>query len=156
MSTASIFDAQPYDFAKARRRRNTIIAVALVVIVIGGLLFWFRNLPYERQVDKFFTALQAKNYEQAYGVWMNDAEWKQHPQQYARYNFNSFYADWGPSGDWGVIQSHHVEDAVAPKKGGSGVVIVTTVNDRKERSCLWVEKKDKTLSFPPLKTIDCL
>jgi len=156
MSTASIFDAQPYDFAKARRRRNTIIAVSLAVIVIGGLLFWFRNLPYERQVDKFFTALQSKNYEQAYGVWMNDAEWKQHPQKYARYNFNTFYTDWGPSGDWGVIESHHVDDAVAPKKGGSGVVIVTTVNGRKERSCLWVEKKDKTLSFPPMKTIDCL
>jgi hypothetical protein len=156
MSTASIFDAQPYDFAKARRRRNTIIVVSLAVIVIGGLLFWFRNLPYERQVDKFFSALQSKNYEQAYGVWMNDAEWKQHPQKYARYNFNTFYTDWGPSGDWGVIESHHVDDAVAPKKGGSGVVIVTTVNGRKERSCLWVEKKDKTLSFPPLKTIDCL
>jgi hypothetical protein len=156
MSTASIFDAQPYDFAKARRRRNTIIAVSLAVIVIGGLLFWFRNLPYERQVDKFFSALQSKNYEQAYGVWMNDAEWKQHPQKYARYNFNTFYTDWGPSGDWGVIESHHVDDAVAPKKGGSGVVIVTTVNGRKERSCLWVEKKDKTLSFPPMKTIDCL
>jgi hypothetical protein len=156
MSTASIFDAQPYDFAKARRRRNTIIAVSLAVIVIGGLLFWFRNLPYERQVDKFFSALQSKDYEQAYGVWMNDAEWKQHPQKYARYNFNTFYTDWGPSGDWGVIESHHVDDAVAPKKGGSGVVIVTTVNGRKERSCLWVEKKDKTLSFPPMKTIDCL
>jgi hypothetical protein len=156
MSTASIFDAQPYDFAKARRRRNTIIAVSIAVIVIGGLLFWFRNLPYERQVDKFFTALQSKNYEQAYGVWMNDSDWKQHPQKYARYNFNNFYTDWGPSGDWGVIESYHVDDAVSPKKGGSGVVIVTTVNGRKERSCLWVEKKDKTLSFPPMKTIDCL
>jgi hypothetical protein len=156
MSTASIFDAQPFDFAKARRRRNTIIAIVVAVIVVGGLLFWFRNFPYERQVDKFFTALQTKDYEKAYGVWMNDADWKQHPQKYARYNFNTFYTDWGPSGDWGVIQSHHVDDAIAPKKGGSGVVIVTTVNDRKERSCLWVEKKDKTISFPPMKTMDCL
>ena len=156
MSTASLFDAQPYDFAKARRRRNIIISAVVAVIVIGGLLFWFRNLPYERQVDKFFTALQTKNYESAYGVWMNDADWKQHPQKYARYNFNSFYTDWGPSGDWGVIESHHVDDAIRPKNGGSGVVVVTTVNERKERSCLWVEKKNKTLSFPPLKTEDCL
>jgi hypothetical protein len=156
MSTASLFDAKPYDFAKARRRRNIIIAVSVAVVVIGGLLFWFRNLPYERQVDKFFTALQTKNYESAYGIWMNDSEWKQHPQKYARYNFNSFYTDWGPSGDWGVIESHHVDDAIRPKNGGSGVVVVTTVNERKERSCLWVEKKDKTLSFPPVKTVDCL
>ena len=156
MSTASLFDAKPYDFAKAKRRRNTIIAVSVAVIVIGGLLFWFRNLPYERQVDKFFSALQSKNYEQAYGVWMNDAEWKQHPQKYARYNFNTFYGDWGPSGDWGVVESHHVDDAIVPKNGGSGVVVVTTVNGRKERACLWVEKKDKTISFPPMKTIDCL
>jgi hypothetical protein len=156
MSTASLFDAKPYDFAKAQRRRNIIIAVSVAVVVIGGLLFWFRNLPYERQVDKFFTALQTKNYESAYGIWMNDSEWKQHPQKYARYNFNSFYTDWGPSGDWGVIESHHVDDAIRPKNGGSGVVVVTTVNERKERSCLWVEKKDKTLSFPPVKTVDCL
>lgn len=158
MSTASIFDAKPYDFAKAKRRRNTIIAVVIAVIVIGGLLFWFRYLPYERQVDKFFTALQAKQYEKAYAIWMNDDEWKQHPQKYARYDYNSFYTDWGPSGDWGVIESHHVDDAIAPnpRKGASGVVVITTVNDRKERSCLWVEKKDKTISFPPLKTQDCL
>ena len=158
MSTASIFDAQPYDFAKAKRRRNIIIAVSLAVVVIGGLLFWFRYLPYEHQVDKFFTALQAKQFEQAYGLWMNDSEWKQHPQKYSRYDYNSFYTDWGPSGDWGAIESHHVDDAISPnpRKGSSGVLVVTTVNGRKERACLWVEKKDKTISFPPIKTVDCL
>jgi len=155
MSTASIFDAKPYDFAKARRRRIIIISTIIAVIVIAALLFWFRNLPYERQVDKFFTALQTKQFDKAYGIWMNDPDWKQHPQNYARYDFNSFYTDWGPGGDWGVIESHHVEDAISPRKGGSGVVVETTINGRKERSCLWVEKKDKTISFPPMKTVDC-
>ena len=155
MSTASIFDAKPFDFEKARRRRNTVIIVVSSLIILGTLLFWFRNLPYEHQVDKFFTALQARDYEKAYGIWMNDAEWKQHPEKYKRYKFDDFYTDWGPHGDWGQIDNHHVDDAISPKKGGSGVVVVTTVNQRKERACLWVEKSDRTISFPPMKTIDC-
>lgn len=154
MGTASIFDAKPYDFEKARRRRNLLITITVAVIVIGGLLFWFRNWPYEHKVDHFFSALEQKNYENAYGVWMNDGEWKQHPQQYARYDFNAFLADWGPQGEWGVITSHHVDFAVAPKHS-SGLVIQTTVNERKERSCLFVDKHDGTISFPPEKTLDC-
>ncbi len=155
MSTASLFDAKPYDFEKARRRRNLIITVISLAIIIGGLLFWFRNWPYEHRVDRFFTALQEKNYEHAYAVWMNDDQWKQHPQQYARYGFNEFMTDWGPSGDWGVITSHHVDDAIVPKGSTRGVIVVTTVNERKERSCVYVDKQDKTISFPPLKTLDC-
>ncbi len=155
MSTASIFDAKPYDLEKARRRRNLIITVVVVVIVLATLLFWFRNWPYEHKVDKFFSALEQKNYEGAYAVWMNDSDWKQHPQQYARYDFHAFMGDWGPAGDWGTITSHHVDDAIVPKGSSHGVIIVTTINDRKERSCLYVDKGDKTIGFPPLKTLDC-
>ncbi len=155
MSTASIFDAKPYDFEKARRRRNLIIVVVVAVVVLGGLLFWFRNWPYEHKVDQFFSALEKKDYERAYAVWMNDSKWKDHPQQYARYDFHEFLNDWGESGDWGIITSHHVDDALAPKGSSHGLVVVTTVNGRPERSCLYVDKRDKTISFPPVKTLDC-
>ena len=38
---------------------------------------------------------------------------------------------------------------VANPKGGSGVIVVVTINERKEPARLWVEKRDKSLTFSP-------
>src|SRR5690242_20699491 len=80
--TTTIFEAKPYDEARARRRRIWISSIIIAVLVIGFLLWWFRFWPVERRVDRFFGALQSQNYEQAYGIWMNDENWKQHPAKY--------------------------------------------------------------------------
>ena len=37
--------------------------------------------------------------------------------------------------------------------GGSGVVVDVVVNDRAQHAQVWVEKSDKTLSFPPCELI---
>jgi hypothetical protein len=34
-------------------------------------------------------------------------------------------------------------------KGGTGVTVVVIVNGRSEAANVWVEKNDKTMSFPP-------
>jgi hypothetical protein len=102
-------------------------------------------------VDQFFDALQQKNYESAYSIWMNDAHWKQHPQKYKNYDFHEFYIDWGPGGDWGLINSHKVIGSVAPPNG-SGVVVAVEVNGRTEKANIWVEKGEKTLTFSPYET----
>lgn len=154
MST-TLFNATPYDFAKARRRRNTLIAIVLIVVVAAVSLWWFRYWPYERKVDQFFTALQNKDYEKAYGLWVADPTWKQHPETHAKYPFGEFMTDWGPMGDWGVIKSHKVDTAIAPKGGSSGVVVQITVNERREKECLWVEKRDKSITWSPTKTLEC-
>jgi len=153
----TLFEAQPYDPARTRRRRNRIIAIIVVVIVLGLLGWHFRYWREEHQVDKFFDALQQQNFEQAYGVWMNDADWKQHPDKYSRYSFSDFTKDWGPGGEWGIIKSHSIDGTAVPKGGNaspfvtaSGVVVVVTVNERvADKAHIWVEKKDKTLSFSP-------
>jgi len=147
--TTTIFEAKPYDFEKARRRRIWITSIIVAVLIIGFLLWWFRYLPYEQRVDKFFNAIQAQNYEKAYAIWMNDPNWKQHPQQYARYPYGEFYIDWGPGGEWGLVKTHHVDGAATPRGGGSGVVVVVTVNHRAEPARIWVEKSDKTMHFSP-------
>ena len=95
--TTTIFEAKPYDEARARRRRIWISSIIIAVLVIGFFLWWFRFWPLERRVDKFFGDLQTHNFEQAYGIWMNDPNWKQHPDKYARYPYNEFLQDWGPS-----------------------------------------------------------
>ena len=147
--TTTIFEAKPYDEARARRRRIWISSIITAVLVVGFLLWWFRYWPVERRVDHFFDALQAQNFEKAYGIWMNDENWKQHPERFARYPFGEFYIDWGPGGEWGLIKSHHVDGAAVPRGGASGVIVVVTVNQRSEQARIWVEKSDKTMHFSP-------
>lgn len=147
MST-SILNAPQYD-PKREQRKKWIIAGVVVVLLLAGFLYYeFRNWPEEHAVNKFFHALEARDYEKAYGLWMADPNWKQHPNEHARYRFGEFYIDWGPGGEYGLINSHKIDGTANPKHA-SGVVVVVTVNDRTEKARLWVEKSDKTLSFSP-------
>jgi len=148
MST-TLFNAQPYDEAKARRRRIWI-AVSIIAVIAIATLFWFnRYWPQERRVNHFFAQLQAKNYEGAYGVWMNDPNWKQHPDTYKRYPFHAFYLDWGPGGEWGTVRSYKIVAAQKPRPDANGVVVGVRVNDRKSLCSVRVEFNDGTLGFSP-------
>ena len=145
----TLFEYQPYDPVRERRQRIRIIAAVVVILTLAALLWLLRFWPEEHRVDGFFAALQAKNYEQAYSVWMNDPGWKQHPQQYERYPFDAFYLDWGPGGEWGPISSYKIIAAQKPRPDASGVVIGVRVNQRKQLCSVRVEFKDKTLGFSP-------
>jgi hypothetical protein len=142
----TLFEAKEYDPSKDRRKRNIIISVIVLVILLGALGWHFRFWQQERVVNKFFTALEQRNYEQAYAIWFNDPDWKQHPEKHKDYDFHSFYLDWGPGGEWGLVNTHKIYTTVA---GGSGVTVVVVVNGRSQVCNVWVEKKDKTMSFPP-------
>lgn len=154
----TLFESQPYDPVKARKRRIRIVAISVIVLVCVILAWNFRHYPEERQVDRFFAALEKQDYEAAYGIWNQDHEWKQHPQKYSNYPFGDFMNDWGPGGQWGIIKSYHVDGSAVPKGGtgtkfdvgSSGVVVVVTVNERvADKAHIWVEKSDKTLGFSP-------
>jgi len=126
--------------------------VAIVATVAYFLFFRYHS---ERiAINGFFVAIEAKDFEKAYGIYNADPDWKQHPQKYDNYTFNQFYLDWGPQGDYGVITTHHIDCVVEPKKRGfqspSGVVLVVRINNRGDRTeSLWVEGKSKTISAPP-------
>jgi|SRR3954462_9952875 hypothetical protein len=151
----TIFEAKPVDpraEQRARRIRNGVIILVIAVIVLGGLGWWFRFWPEEHAVDKLFTAIEQKNFEQAFAVWTADPEWKSHPDKYQDYTFGQFQLDWGKTGEWGEITRHDVKGSATPKsKTGTttGVVVVVQVNGRGEPACLWVEKKTKVISFSP-------
>jgi hypothetical protein len=154
----TLFESQPYDPVQARKRRIRIVAISVIVLVCLILAWNFRYYAEERQVDKFFAALQKQDYETAYGIWFHDPSWKQHPQKYPDYPFSSFMQDWGPGGQWGLVKSYHVDGSAVPKGGtgtkfdvgSSGVVVVVTVNERvADKAHIWVEKSDKTLGFSP-------
>jgi hypothetical protein len=145
----TLLDAREYDPAQERKRRNRTISVAVALVLLACLGWWFRYWPEERIADHFFDALQQQQYETAYGIWMHDPQWREHTARYQKYPYNEFYQDWGPGGEWGLIRSHKIYAAGTPPGGGSGIVVDVTVNDRAQRARVWVEKSDKTMSFSP-------
>jgi hypothetical protein len=146
----TLLDAQTYDFAKARRRKIKIVVAFVVVIVLAVLGWMYRNWPEEHSVDKFFAALQHQDYETAYGIYFNDANWRQHQQKYSKYTYADFYRDWGPGGEWGLVKSHRIYGSANTKQlGGGGVIVEVVVNERSEHARMFVQKSDKTLTVYP-------
>jgi hypothetical protein len=149
----SLLDAKQYDPMRDRRRRVWIAMSIVLLLIAAWSIYHARDYPQRKAVSKFFTALQNKDYEGAYAVWFQDSAWRQHPQTYAQYPFNDFYRDWGPGGEWGIINSYSV-DCSLPSNGGSGVIVQVTVNSRLEHAYVWTDKGNKTLSFSP-NEIEC-
>lgn len=146
----TLLDAQPYDTAKARRRKIRIAATLVVVVVLATLAWMYRNWPEERCVNKFFAALERQDYEAAYGIYFNDPTWLQHRQKYSQYTYADFYRDWGPGGEWGLIKSYRIYASANTKGlGGGGVVVEVIVNERSEHARMFVQKSDKTLTVYP-------
>jgi hypothetical protein len=125
-----------------------VIGGIIVIAIAAFLIYHYRNWREERTVNRFFAAVEQKDYDKAYGIWNADPNWKQHPQKYSGYNFGTFELDWGPTGEYGDIRSHRIRTAITPKNA-SGVLVVVMINDRKEPMALWVEKKDQSMSFKP-------
>jgi hypothetical protein len=152
----TIFEAKEYDFAKARRRNIIVWVVIAAILVLAGLGWLYRNWPEERLVGRFMTDLQKEDYKSAYGLWIADKDWQQHPQQHAQYPFADFYRDWGPSGDWGAIKTFHIDGSAVPSdsyNSGNGVVVSVTINERKEPAGIWVTRNDHTMSFSPFDVV---
>src|SRR5437016_4447866 len=146
----ALMDAQPFDEARAKRRRIATSVVILILLLLAFAACEMRFWPEERVVNKFFKQIEAQNYEGAYAIWTADPAWKQHPEKYAGYPFNEFVQDWGPSSEYGAIHSHKLDGAANPPMGrGSGVIVEVQINDRPVTAKVWVEKSDKSLSFPP-------
>jgi hypothetical protein len=146
-------DAVEYDPEPARRRNRLIILGVISLIVIFILYFFFRYWPEERVINGFFQSIEQKDFEKAYGLYNADPDWKQHPQDHP-YSFNQFRVDWGPSGNYGAITSHHVDCSTEPHRSGfqsaSGIIVVVKINNRPETLSMWVEKKTKEIHLSPI------
>ncbi len=145
----TLLDAREYHPEKERRKRIRIISLIVIVLVVAIAGWLNRFWPQKRIADKFFSDLQGQKFEQAYGVYYADPDWKQHPQNHAQYPFNEFMQDWGPGSPWGVIKSFRIYGESNCPGGGSGVVVDVIVNNRSEHAQLYVDKHDKTISTPP-------
>ncbi len=149
----ALLDAKEYDPRPAKRMWRLIGAAVALVIV--GFIAWriFRYTPYTHVINKFFEALERKDFDAAYGIYNGDPDWKQHAAKYNQYPLSQFMLDWGPSGEYGAITSHKIDCATEPGSRDftppSGVIVVVIVNNRSEGTSLWVEKKNKTITTSP-------
>lgn len=148
-----LLDAKEYDPRPAQRRWR-LLAIAVSVAIIAVALWWFfRFYPEDHVINRFFQAIEARNFDKAYGIYFADPDWKQHPQKYNQYPLTQFMLDWGPSSEYGVITSHKIECSVEPPTkdfaSPSGVIVVVSINHRPETTSMWVEKKSKSITLSP-------
>jgi len=150
----TLLNAPEYNRRRENRNRNLLVGSGVVVLLavvigLGGYIMghgWFFSLlPVEHRINVFMNTLEAKDYSKAYGIWMNDPDWQQHPQKYD-YTLQRFTQDWTTASDWGPITSHDVKIS---KRTGSGVIIEVEVNHRPKHLFLWYEEKDGTLTYSP-------
>ena len=145
----TLFQAPQYDPQRDKRRRLLIAIIVFAVLVLAYVGWEFRHWREERVVDHFFEAVEHKDFETAYAIWMADPNWKQHPEKFKNYPFGAFELDWGPTGEYGTIAHHRIAKTFTPTGGGSGVIVVAFVNDRREPVALWVERKDHSMTYSP-------
>jgi hypothetical protein len=84
--------------------------------------------------------------EKAFGLWLNDPDWKQHPQN-PNYDFSRFQEDWGPTSQDGNVKSYRV---VISKRTGTGCIVEVKINGRDKPLFLWYERSNGKMSFSPL------
>jgi hypothetical protein len=153
----ALMDAKEYDPRPAQKRRKIIATVVVAVLAIAVYLYLTRYNSEKKVIDKFFQAIEQKDYDAAYGIYYADPDWKQHPEKYTAYTINQFKLDWGPSSEYGTITSHQIDCALEPPKkdfvSPSGVVIVVIINNLHETRSMWVEKKSKTITDAPMKVL---
>ena len=161
----ALLDAKEYD---PRPRQRIWRLVGLVAaLVVAALVFWwiFRYWQEERIINRFFEAIERKDFDAAYGIYNADPDWKQHAAKYNQYSLPQFMQDWGPASEFGAIVSHKIDCA---KGTGSGVIVAVTVNGQhcpvsasadatpaykeqcSQTTFTWVETKARTLTLSPL------
>ena len=159
----TLLNAPVYNERAEKTKKMSLIGggvavVVLVVFTLAGYLFghgWaFSNLPAEHRVNLFFEALEAKDYNKAYGIYTNDGDWQQHAAEHKGYPIDRFTVDWtAESPADGPILSHHVDISRTDGSGtfGTGIIVAVRVNSAKTKDkkvFMYYIRKDGTLTWP--------
>jgi hypothetical protein len=139
----TLLDAPNYD--AARSRRHLLIAqcstgVIVLLLIVWWLAasrpvdwpwYWNRYLFGRMAVNHFLSAVEANDLTRAYGIWVHDKTWQQHPQQYTTYPYSRFQGDWSstsPDNEYGAIHSHQIAQTA---RYGNNLLVATLINGRK-------------------------
>jgi hypothetical protein len=155
----SLMQAEPYDEKKEARKKHLLISalaavVLLIAIALSGFFmghgWFFSNVPAEYRVNTFLKTVEAQNFPKAYGIWMHDDDWQQHPQKFD-YSFQRFTEDWSTKSDYGIVHSHHIS---CSRRDQHSIIIGVTINNSPDIFFLIYETRDSTLSYSPIK-LEC-
>ncbi len=159
----TLLDAPAFD-AVRDRRNQTILWGTLGLLVIAFIASWFiagrpvdwpwnwwTHFRGHMTANRFLTAVEQNDMAKAYGIWLNDPNWQQHPNQHSGYPFERFQQDWGPTSsanDYGAIKSH---DILAARISGNVLILGIRVNGLKSNTLfLAYDPAEHTLSFSPV------
>lgn len=126
---------------RERKIKQLLIALGVVLVLAGGLYFFFRNFREERQAKRFFELLGAKQYKEAYALWGCTDE-----KPCRDYNWDRFMEDWGPKSTHTDLSKMKV---VQTKSCSGGYIQVVQWGGPNDETLLWVNREDLTLSFAP-------
>ena len=155
----TLLNAPRYDERKEKLKKTALIStgvvfVLLVLLTLAGYMsghgWLFSNLGAEHRVGQFFAALKVKDYNKAYGIYNNDADWQQHPDQYRDYPEARFQEDWSTQDPIkGPVNTYHVDISRTDGEGnfGTGIIVAVTVN-RNTRVFMYYIRKTGTLTWP--------
>ncbi|MGA9667924.1 MAG: hypothetical protein WBQ94_01880 [Terracidiphilus sp.] len=158
----TLMDAPKFDEVRDQRRRVILYSSAgglFLLIVIGWLVAgrpidwpwnWNKHLAGRSAVNDFLTAVEKNDLPKAYGIWIHDKKWQQHPNQNGAYPFSRFQGDWSstsPDNEYGNIQTHKI---VAARMYGNVLLMAILINGRKSGALnLDYDPKTHQLNFSP-------
>lgn len=137
-----------------RRSRALAFTVATcVIIAIIAIWFVLRFYPEKRAAEEFLNAVVAGDMNHAYQLW------KPGPS----YKMQDFLADWGPTGYYGPVKSYQIVKTKSPSGSTTSVEFHIAVSpyspmpgesepEKSEKTkivTIWIDSRDKSLSFPP-------
>lgn len=136
---------QGYGETDARRERivkRFLITVVLAAIVGIAGWFFFRDFTEERQISRFLSLLEEKNYREAYRLWGCD------PDDPCRdYAYAKFLEDWGPEG----LYTRRQQLKKGTKRSCEGAIIQFLEYGPTEDDVvyIYVQRSGLSLSFAP-------
>ena len=161
----TLLNAPVYDERKEKLKKTLLIAsgatiALLILLTLAGFLLghgWlFTNLPAEHDVNNFFTALEAKDYNKAFAIYNNDPNWQQHPDKFKDYPLDRFTEDWTTESPAGApITRHQVVISKTDGSGtfGTGIIVLVQVNEGKKLFLYYI-KHDCTLTYPAVHILE--
>ncbi|HUB52299.1 MAG TPA: hypothetical protein VL986_09140 [Terracidiphilus sp.] len=158
----TLLDAPKFDETRDKRRRLILSAGASAFFVLFVTFWliagrpidwpwnWYTHLAGRHAMNTFLADVERNDLEKAYGVWLHDSKWQQHPGQLKFYTFVQFQKDWSPDShdnDYGIIRSHKI---VAARVYGNVLLAAILINGRKSGALsLEYDPRTHTLMFPP-------
>ena len=158
----TLLDAPGFDEARDRRNRTILtggVALLFILLIVWWLIAgrpvdwpwnWNAHLFGRSTVNRFLTAVEKNDLAGAYGIWMHDPDWQQHPQKYGVYPFSRFQDDFGPTSpdnEYAPIKSHQI---AAARVYGNTLLVAILINGRKSDALnLDYDPKTKTINFSP-------